>query len=139
MNDFHAEEYGALRKEIEIKLQEFSTLRRFSIIGVALAYAWLASQELDGMPIKAVAWLSPVIIPACGMLISRATSKHVDEIGKYIQKIENDSTPENKEATGWENYRERHGSSASSRADCIFWWTFLGLSVLTSIAGLLAA
>jgi len=142
--NFCKEEYLALRREIEMILQDFDSLRRYSIGGVALAYTWLSTQQFDSDVVKFLAWGAPMIISVCALLIVRSKKRHMDSIGRYISKIENDCIDSGRSAQGWENYlmdekKKRKGVMGMvDRADMIFWAAFVFVSFVISISGILA-
>lgn len=148
--NFHKEEYLALRRQIEMTLQQFSQLRRYSLIGAAVAFAWIANQDFTPETVNWLAWSIPTVIPICGLILMLSKSAGLNKMGGYIAEIENVYLKDMSEARGWENYRAKYReilrkeskikSLTTYTADLIFWIIFIILSlVITVIGGIYAA
>lgn len=143
--NFHQEEYAALRREIELTLEEFSRLRRYALFGTAGAFAWIATQGIPPSNFAVVVWWVPTIIPVMGLLMMLTKSARLDDIGAYLAQVETECISDTAKARGWENFRRRDMADDATRngkiwdgafvADLVFWCAFILVSITISYNG----
>lgn len=139
--DIRKEEYLALRKEVENDLKELSDLERNCVIGVATAYAWIATASALHAPLAVTAWMLPILLPIFGSARSYSIGKHLGLIGGYLMGVEAKLLPMQSSETqdGWENYFEKHGSKITTKVRVRFWVGFLLLTIICSGVGVIDA
>lgn len=81
---FMKEEYLTLRKEVELNLEELSSLEKSCVGGVAAIFAWVATNSADLEGFGKFAWLVPILLPVFGALKAKAIGIHLGVLGKYL-------------------------------------------------------
>lgn len=134
--NFHKEEYLALRREIEITLQEFSSLRQYCVIAAALTFTWAASHTYPNPIIYWISWMIPTLISSFGARMAWAKNMHLVQIGKYIKQIEcHYIKPPDKAVQGWEHYRVEKKIGETTDIDTLFWILLIGTSIIIGLLG----
>lgn len=102
-NQFRIQEFIELRHEIQSSAEETRKLERFSLIGVAAIFSWIATQATT--PIFQsnlyVAVLVPPLLVLFGWIKSSAIEANIQEIGVYIAELEKRMLPQGE---GWQNF-----------------------------------
>jgi FtsH-binding integral membrane protein len=107
--DFHVEEFRQIKAEISTLLERVASLFKYGLIGSAAIYAWfltrLAEPTFQKMPelFLYASLIPPMMVFFFGVL-AMVTYKQVDEMGGYLQKVEQAL---GNVALGWETYMRR--------------------------------
>jgi hypothetical protein len=94
---FQLAEYNALRKEVEIYLQESRSQERYTLIAVGAIWAWLVVNHLTSK----LLWLIPVLLTAATTLRMGAILLHFGNLKRYISRLESKF-----ESPGWEHVKK---------------------------------
>ena len=145
-DEFHVEEYKALRSEIEQGVEELRKYRRNALIAVFAVYAWLATggplrhSDLLGESahrIFEVAWWLPVLIPIIGFVEYLGIMMRNMHIGAYIRRIE--AVYADDSLKGWEHVLEQLRSEkpfvarAQGFSGFILWPLLLAITIVVAL------
>lgn len=142
---FHTEEYKQLRTEVTGLLSRIELLFRYSIVVVAIVFAWLLTNSMGLVDINTTCiklpkaflyfgWLVPPAFVVCAGLMAKTASVRVTEIGAYLKTLEDAL---GKPPLGWEKYLAGQNSIITSTTQQI-WWLLFVLSSAASITGLVS-
>lgn len=126
--NFHIEEFKALRAEIDSRIKEGQTWESLGLTATAAVYAWLATNSFCDF-----AWWIPVLFPAFGLLRHSALMVRILQIAGYIRDVEAKLSDD--PLTGWEthllNQRVQHPyrSRLISFSSFVFWTALLILTI----------
>jgi hypothetical protein len=131
------EEYRLVRERIATLIKENFDLERYSVIGIGLIYAWLASLQTPSLLILP-AWFFPPVLSILGMVRSDKLSRRVEQLAYYVKSIENIGY-KNASPYGWENVLERlkkdGRTSSLSENRRLYWYILICFTFLSSIYG----
>jgi len=134
--NFLKEEFCALRKEIELALEEYRELQRNCVIATAVGYSWIATRGLPAHPLSYVAWAIPLMIPVCGAMRERAVDKHLSIMSSYIKTVEAALIPKDVGVVGWEHHLSEKDVKALERAGRVLWRVLIIFSVVLTATGI---
>jgi hypothetical protein len=116
--DFRLEEYKALRKEIEIYVQESRALERYAIIGVGAIWVWLIANKVhDWVP-----WLIPLLLTLAVAARGFSVLSQCRQLGSYLADVEKYFG-----VMGWERTRPDFSGARATNV------TTMGLLILSVI------
>ncbi|MEG0323251.1 MAG: hypothetical protein RR619_04580 [Raoultibacter sp.] len=144
-HEFHTEEYKQLRTEVTGLLLRIETLFRYSLVIVATVSAWLLSHSMGSTSdhqlcvkipnaMLVLGWLIPPAFIVCAGLMAAATNTRVNQIGIYLETLENHL---GEETLGWQKFLGRQASIitlTTKRA----WWALFIFSLLATATALLS-
>lgn len=89
MNEFHLQEYAALRAEMNAKMDEIGRSSRFLLLALAGLFWWLATQRNSpaDLALALAAWL-PFMVTIFFTWYRSNLSSSVKKIGRYLMKLE---------------------------------------------------
>jgi hypothetical protein len=133
--EFHLEEFRQLRAEI-LQLARIQTqLEVFTVIAVALIFAFLAANERllgDRAGVRFLIWWAPIFIVFTGYTLSRSLVRRAYQIGAYLRRLEKQMAFDGQ---GWEHSLQPEGGRrrrAVSPAKRLFWLVLTLLTLATS-------
>jgi len=133
-NDFHIEEYKALREEILQNDQSKNQIELLTFASCGLIYWFNISSRSNLSSLEnLVLWFMPTFLIMVGYVWSRSYVERSKQIGKYINAIEHNMA-ENK--LGWENFLQRErdlGGSVVSRPKKVIWLIVFAISLLLGL------
>ncbi len=106
-DDFHLEEYKALRAEVLALLETLRSLERNVIVAVGVSWAWLIDK---GDKTPKWSWFVPVLFAVLGMWRVRGILRFFGQFRAYLFKLEDAyfvvNSPE-----GWQHFTQRWGKA----------------------------
>jgi hypothetical protein len=130
--DFHLEEYRALRAEVLDRIKACHDLEPIAAGAAAAVYAWVGSTQTTLRPTSLILLL-PILFAAFGGLRSWFLLCQITALGKYLTEIESRYIGEDDPLIGWEKYRKTKANVGQDFA-VQFWWGFLVISLALSVA-----
>jgi hypothetical protein len=125
--DFHKEEFKALKAEVAELLKAAAGQFQYAVIGSGAIFTWLMTthkaDEVALLDIKGLAtlviWL-PLVLSGLLFSLSLAAYIRIGEMGRYLAVLENDLGHPQR---GWEKAFRRHPATIGP----IFFWGWLVL------------
>lgn len=138
-DEFHFEEYRALRREIEQGIEELRKSRRNALVAVFGFYAWLATggllgQSTSGSPVhhfNDIAWWLPSLIPIFGFVEYLGIMRRTLDIAGYLKCLESHYAKSVLE--GWEHNLAKAREERPFQAQAQGWSGFLLWPLLFAI------
>jgi hypothetical protein len=128
--EFNLEEYKALRKQIEIILDEEWKRAQYVVLGLAGVWIWLLTTAHGDHPIatnRVVWWLVPAFVYVAGLLHELSAYGMISRISDYILNLEKHFLGDR---GGWEQFLTSVRGRRNAIAFKIAFWAGLGLAVL---------
>src|ERR1041384_2440330 len=99
---FRLEEFKALRKQLELTLEEISTLSRYALFGSAAVISWLigAPPRVDPHMLRWAWWVPATICFFAGFRVL-ALGFHIWQFAQYLHHLETRFR-----VAGWEHFLE---------------------------------
>jgi hypothetical protein len=127
LRTFYLEEYKALRKQVEIMLEEEWKRAQYVVLGLAAVWVWLLTTTHDEHPVpipRAVWWVVPAFVYFAGLLHELGAFGMVGRLSGYLRRLEKEFG-----VYGWERYLTEKGRQHAFAFRYVFWYG-LGLAVL---------
>jgi hypothetical protein len=128
-DDFHFEEYRALRTEVLERLKACHDLERFAAVAAAAVYAWFGNAASNSRP-SCIVLLLPVLFAVFGGARTSALIRQLKALGCYLEKIESKYADAADAAVGWQRFRKN--TQFGRDYTWWFWGTFVAISVVLS-------
>lgn len=126
---FHLAEFEALRREIEMNLNDEQLRERHSVLAIVAVWIWLATAE--NLPGKfSWAWWIPCGIVIVGIIRIALAWKRYRQFHVYLMRIEDKFN-----TTGWEHFRSEPGRRSRIELGYYLavWGTLLVASVVVPV------
>jgi hypothetical protein len=127
--EFHIKEWESLREEITSQINHTRKLEFATVAGMAAFYAWFASAK---PPVSHFLLALPSLLVLLAGLRAWGTLVRIQEIAKYIRKIETAFCLDKAGLIGWDRTRDKDfpKSSPFKVSAALFWIAALAVSVL---------
>ena len=126
------EEYVALRKEARDGVADLARIERACVLGVVALFAWLVAGAGDYVGYQGLVWFLPIVIPAYGILKSRAVHARLALLRTYLARLEGNASPGEER---WESFQARERSRARTAVAMAAWALLLALTLVGSALG----
>ena len=127
--EFHRQEYVALRAEVLSLLSDLRSLERNVVVAIGITFAWLIKEDKD---VPCWAWVVPIVFAGLGAWRVRGILRQFGLFKRYLLTIEAAYHSEGG-PMGWQGFSASPDEPSASDGTGLFWGTLIVGTILVAV------